>query len=115
MTLVQETLKRNTKDRDRQNRQITADLIETLRSRCRKMQADNKITTAVLHGSVLEPEFFRSNSDIDLVLGGVKPANSWKVTAEIGRNLDYPLDVQFLEDIPEKRAQRILRKGRRLV
>lgn len=115
MTLVQQTLERNQKNRVRRNRKITADLIETLRSRCRKMQADNKITTAVLHGSVLEPEFFRSNSDIDLVLGGVNPADSWKVTAEIGRDLAYPLDVQFLEDLPEKRAQRIFREGRRLV
>lgn len=115
MTLVQETLKRNKKDRVRRNRQITADLIETLRSRCRKMQAENKITTAILHGSVLEPELFCSNSDIDLVLGGVNPADSWKVTAEIGRDLDHPLDAQFLGDLPEKRVQRIIRKGRRLV
>jgi hypothetical protein len=111
MTMVERTLRRNQQQRETGNSEEIQNLVELLGDRCENLAQNGRLDGAILYGSVLDPAVFHDNSDIDIALGGVAPEKSWSLVSDLGRGIDRELDVQFLEDMPEKWAENVREEG----
>jgi len=111
MSLVQETMEKKRRNRVADNREEIAQIKEQLMKRCQELCREGRLKEALLYGSVLKPEFFHSNSDIDLAIGGIEPSDCWAVAGYLGRDLARQVDVQFIEDLPPERADKVRKQG----
>jgi predicted nucleotidyltransferase len=111
MTMVEDTLRRSQKQRKTENSQEIAALVRQLKENSKDLAQQDRLDEAILFGSALSPEMFHGESDLDIALGGVTPEDSWTVVSELARGINRELDVQFLEDMPEKWAENVREEG----
>jgi predicted nucleotidyltransferase len=111
MSLVKDTLRKNKQQRVADSRDEIARIKKELKSRCRTLCKSGRLREALLYGSALDPDFFHRDSDIDIALGGVEPSDSWAVAGYLGRELGRRIDVQFIEDMPDRRVGKIREQG----
>ncbi|MFB6356624.1 MAG: nucleotidyltransferase family protein [bacterium] len=111
MTMVEQSLQRYKKNREAENAEEIEALVRQLETRCEKLARQGQLDEAVLFGSVLTPENFHGNSDLDIALGGVPSEETWGVVSELARGIGREFDVQFLEDMPERWVENIREEG----
>jgi len=64
-----------------------------------------------LFGSLVEKDKFHFNSDIDLVVEGMKEKDFLKFYAAILKEVSFPVDLKKYEDLPEG-GKKALKKGK---
>ena len=113
--MVEQALRRNKQQRETENTEEIEELVRQLKERCEKLEREGRLDEAVLFGSVLYPELFHGNSDLDIALDGVSSQDSWTIISELSRGIDRELDVQFMEDIPEEWVRNVRDEGIQLL
>lgn len=69
-------------------------------------------TKILLFGSLCNEDRFRSRSDIDLAVSGIRPEVFCRAHADLLMNLDWPIDLKPLEELEKGFRMRILEQGR---
>ena len=82
--------------------------LEAARKMATHLKQEFSVSKVVLFGSLLEPEYMTSHSDIDLAVWGLAPHLLFKAGAAIDKHSDFEVDLIEFEKAPSYIQEAIL-------
>ena len=90
----------------------SATLVERVRAAVRELKTQFPVSRVVLFGSLAHQGWFVPDSDVDLAVEGLSPANYWKAWRLLETTIgDRPVDLVELETAGASLKQAINRYG----